>query len=141
MTTAQTLDSTSVRGERRTLRSVGAVLAGLFVMFAVSSGIDAILHATGVFPPVDAPPMSNALFLLALSYRLVIDVAGCALTARLAPGAPMKHALALGVIGLVLSIAGAAAMWGVGPAWYPIVLALSSVPSGWLGGWLVARRA
>jgi hypothetical protein len=120
-------------------RSAGAVFAGLFFIFAVSTAIDAVLHATGVFPPLDAPPMSSALFLLAFSYRFVIDVAGCALTARLAPRNPLQHALILGGIGTALSLAGAIAMWGSGPAWYTLGLAASALPCAWLGARLFGR--
>lgn len=125
---------------RRALRSAGAIAAGLVSIFALTTATDAVMHATGVFPPPGAPPMSNALFALAFSYRFVIDVAGCALTARLSPGHPMRHAVGLGVIGLLLSIAGAAAMWDASRAWYPIALALSAVPCSWLGARLVERR-
>jgi hypothetical protein len=127
------------RRPRRVLRSVGAVAAGLVSIFAVTTAVDALMHATGAFPPVDAPPMSSALFLLAFAYRFVIDVAGSWLTARLAPVRPMRHALVLGAIGLVLSIAGAIAMWDAGPAWYPIALAASALPCAWLGGRLANR--
>lgn len=121
------------------LRSIGAVAAGLVSIFAVTTATDLVMHATGVFPPVGAPPMSNALFLLAFAYRFVYDVAGCYLTARLAPRRPMRHALVLGSIGLVLSIAGAIAMWDAGPAWYPLGLAASALPCAWLGGRLHRR--
>lgn len=121
------------------LRSAGAVLAGLVVIFAVTTATDVIMHEGGVFPPADAPPMSGALFLLAFGYRFVFDVAGCYLTAHLAPSRPMRHALVLGGIGLVLSIGGAAAMWGAGPAWYPLGLAASALPCAWLGGRLARR--
>jgi hypothetical protein len=120
-------------------RRVGAVLAGLFAIFAVTTATDAVMHLTGVFPPVDAPPMSDALFLLAFAYRAVYDIAGCWLTARLAPTRPMRHALALGAIGLALSVAGAAAMWDAGPAWYPLGLAASALPCAYLGGRLARR--
>ena len=48
----------------------------------------------------------------------------------------MRHALTLGVIGFVLSSLGAVGgiMQDLGPAWYPILLALSSLPTAWLGG-------
>ncbi len=126
---------------RRVLRRVGAVFAGLFAIFAITTATDAVMHATGVFPPVNAAPMSGALFLLAFAYRFVFDVAGSALTARLAPDRPMRHALALGTIGLVLSVGGAIAMWDAGPAWYPLGLAASALPCAWLGGRLDERRA
>ena len=80
---------------------------------------------------------------LALSYRIVINVLGCYLSARLAPRNPMRHALILGVIGLVLSTVGAigAIAMKMGPAWYPILLALSALPCAWLGGMLHTRRS
>src|SRR5262245_300766 len=114
---------------RRRGRSVAAVGAGLVAIFAVTSATDVVMHATGVFPPTDAPPMSNALFLLAFAYRTVYDVAGCWLTARLAPARPLFHALVLGGIGTLLSLAGAIAMWDAGPGWYPLGLAASALPS------------
>src|SRR4051812_49433757 len=123
----------------RRLRSVGAVVAGLMSIFAVTTAVDAVMHATGVFPPLGAPPMSDALFAFAFGYRFIIDIAGSALTARLARRRPMRHALVLGGIGLVLSIAGAVAMWDASRAWYPIALAASALPCGWLGGRLVER--
>jgi hypothetical protein len=126
------------RRSRRVLRSIGAVAAGLVAIFAVTTVTDVVMHASGVFPPPGAP-MSGALFLLALAYRFVFDVAGCWLTARLAPARPMRHALVLGSIGLVLSIAGAAAMWNAGTHWYPLALAASALPCAWLGGRLSSR--
>ena len=146
MTNADTLPSLSPSPSMfvpaappRRLRSVGAVAAGLVSIFAVTTAVDALLHATGVFPPLSAPPMSHTLFALAFGYRFVIDVAGCWLTARLAPRRPLRHALVLGGIGLLLSIAGAVAMWDASRAWYPIALAASSLPCGWLGGRLAER--
>lgn len=130
----QPASAASTPTRRRVLLSIGAIAAGLVTIFAVTTAIDVVMHVTGVFPPVDAPPMSNALFVLAFAYRFVIDVAGCYLTARLAPHRPMFHALVLGSIGLILSIAGAVAMWDAGPGWYPIGLAASALPCAWLGG-------
>jgi hypothetical protein len=45
-------------------------------------------------------------------------------------------ALTLGVIGLVLSSAGAIAAipMNLGPSWYPIALVLTALPCAWLGG-------
>jgi hypothetical protein len=128
-------------GPSRRMRSVGAVTAGLVGIFAVTTAVDAVMHATGVFPAHGATPMSDALFLLAFGYRFIIDVAGSWLAARLAPRRPMRHALVLGTIGLVLSLAGAVAMWDATRAWYPLALAASALPCAWLGGRLVQRRA
>src|SRR4029079_12852441 len=69
-------------------RSVGAVFAGLLLNVVLATAIDAVLHATGVYPP-PGQPMSHALFLVATGYRLAIGVASGFLTARLAPARPM----------------------------------------------------
>jgi hypothetical protein len=125
--------------DRRIGRRIAAVLAGLFTIFAVTTLVDIVMHATGIFPPMDGPPMGSALFAVAFGYRFAIDVGGCYLTARIAPDRPMQHALILGAIGFVLSTAGAIAMWGAGPAWYPIGLALSALPCAWIGGRLARQ--
>jgi hypothetical protein len=54
------------------LSSIGAVLAGLLFIFIVTTIVDVVLHATGVFPPW-GQPMSDALFGLATAYRIVIS--------------------------------------------------------------------
>jgi hypothetical protein len=120
-------------------RSVGAIAAGFASVFVATTAVDIVLHATGVFPPMDAPPMSNALFGLALAYRVVFDVAGAALTARMAPHKPMLHAAILGGLGTLLCIAGAVAMWNAGPHWYPLVLAVTALPTTLLGARLARR--
>ena len=138
--TATANPASQPRRSRRVLRRIGAVLGGLVAIFAVTTATDVVMHLTGVFPPMDAPPMSGPLFLFAFGYRFVFDVGGSYLTARLAPDRPMRHALALGAIGLVLSIVGAVTMKGAGPAWYPIALAASALPCAWLGARLHGAR-
>ncbi|MGH9778641.1 MAG: hypothetical protein ACRD5I_09540 [Candidatus Acidiferrales bacterium] len=125
-------------------RSIGAVLAGFFAIAVLSLGTDQVFHTLQVYPPWDQPMRDSGLLLLALAYRIVYAVAGCYLAARLAPRNPMRHALVLGAIGLVLSTAGAVATipMDLGPAWYPIALVLTALPCAWLGGALHgARRA
>ena len=118
---------------RRIPRRIGAVLAGLLAIIVLSTATDIALHAAGVFPPL-GQPMADALFLLALAYRIVYGVAGCYIAARLAPDRPMQHALALGIIGLAVSIAGAVAMWDAGPAWYSLAVIAIAMPCAWAGG-------
>ena len=122
---------------KSTLRSIGAVVAGFVAVFVLSLGTDVVLHETGVFPPWEQR-MSDALFLLATAYRTVYCIAGCYIAARLAPDKPMKHALVLGVVGLIVSIAGAAVTWNKGPEfgphWYPVALIVTAIPCAWLGG-------
>jgi hypothetical protein len=124
-------------------RSVGAVLLGFVSIFVLSLGIDQVLHVSNVYPPWGQPMHSPALNLLALGYRIPIAVFGSYLTARAAPRNPRRHAMILGVLGLVLSSLGAigAIRADLGPAWYPILLALSSVPCAWLGAKLHERAA
>ena len=128
---------------RRLLRSSAAVLLGLFSVFGLSLGTDQVLHVLEVYPPWGQPMYETSLNLLALSYRIVYGIVGGYIVARFAPRNPMRHALALGVVGLVLSAAGAITAittMDLGPAWYPIVLALTAVPCAWLGGALQGMR-
>jgi hypothetical protein len=126
---------------RRLGRSIVAVLAGFIAVVVLSIGTDVLLHAVGVYPPMDQPKMfTTPLLLIATVYRLAYAILGGYLTARLAPNRPVGHALALGVVGLVVSVAGAIVMWGVSPAWYPLALVVTAVPSSWLGGVLSQRR-
>ena len=128
---------------RSTLRSIGAVFAGLLFIFIVTTIIDVVLHSAGVFPPW-GKPMSDALFGLATAYRIVVSIAGCWIAARLAPDRSMGHALALGAVGVVVSAIGAAVTWNKGPEfgphWYPLLLVLVSMPCAWLGGKMFEMR-
>jgi hypothetical protein len=121
----------------RILKSIGAVLAGILVGAVLSLGTDVVLHAARVFPAWDQPA-SHALLLLATAYRTIYSVAGSYITARLAPNRPMLHALVLGVLGLAVSIVGAAVTWNKGPAfgphWYPVALVVLAMPQCWVGG-------
>ena len=122
-------------------KSIRAVVAGLLIILVVTTGVDIILHVTGVYPPM-GQPMDDTLALLATSYRIVISIGGAWLTARLAPARPMKHALILGVVGTVLGLIGLAVTWnlGLGPRWYPIALAVLAIPQCWAGGKLYTSR-
>ena len=128
---------------RRLSRSSAAVLLGLVSVFVLSLGTDQVLHLLEVYPPWGQPMYETSLNLLALSYRIVYGIVGGYISARFAPRNPMRHALVLGVVGLVLSTAGAITAittMDLGPAWYPIVLALTAVPCAWLGGMLQGMR-
>ena len=132
---------------RRIGRSIVAVLAGAFAGVAVTLATDALLQATGVFPPssrsTSGPPMGDALLLLATAYRTIYGIAGSYLTAWLAPDRPMLHVLILGAIGTILGTIGVVVTWGqpavVGHEWYPIALAVLSMPQSWLGGFLHSK--
>jgi hypothetical protein len=122
-------------------RSAGAVLAGFLAVAVLSMVTDEVLHLLHVYPPW-GQPMYNGLSFLALSYRIVFTIAGGYLTATFAPGNPMRHALALGVLGTVVGISSAifTIPMHLGPSWYPISLAVTGLPCCWLGGLLYRAR-
>jgi len=127
-------------GPRRLGRSIVAVLVGFIAVVVLSIGTDVLLHAVGVYPPMDQPGrFTTPLLLIATVYRLAYAVLGGYITARLAPDRPVGHALALGVVGLLVSVVGAVVTWGVSHAWYPLALVVTAVPSSWLGG-VLSRR-
>jgi hypothetical protein len=130
---------------KNTLRSIGAVLAGLLAGIVFSLGTDVVLHAIGVFPPWGQSMVGfDGPLLLATAYRTVYGVVGSYIIARLAPDQPMQHALAGGVIGLAVSIVRAAVTWNKGPAfgphWYPLALVVLAMPQAWAGGRLRAMQ-
>src|SRR5713226_6899348 len=111
------------------------MLAGI----VLTLGTDVVLHAAGVFPPWGQSMVGfEGPLLLAMVYRTVYGVAGSYIAARLAPDRPMTHALALGVLGLAVSVVGAVVTWNRGPAfgphWYPLALIVLAMPQAWVGG-------
>jgi len=122
-------------------KSIWAVAAGVLFVVIVTTIVDVVLHFVDVLPPIDQR-MTDADALLATSYRIVISVAGAWLTAWLAPNKPMKHALRLGYVGVVLGMVGVVTTWNLdlGPRWYPIALVVLAIPQCWLGGKLYGPR-
>ena len=127
---------------RRRWRSVGAVVAGFVVVFVLSVGTDQVLHVLKVYPPW-GEPMAGALYGMATAYRIVYTILGGYITARLAPDAPVRHALILGLVGLVAGLIGVMvniAKPELGPLWYSIAVAVTGPPCAWLGGVLYGNR-
>jgi hypothetical protein len=118
-------------------------VAGLLAGVVLSLGSDVVLHALGVFPEW-GQRVSNGPLALATAYRAFYGVASGYIAARLAPDRPMRHALVLGFLGLLVSLVGAVVTWNLGPAfephWYPVALIVLALPSAWLGGRLVKQR-
>jgi len=124
-------------------RSTGAIVLGFFAVVVLSLGTDEVLHLLKVYPPWGQPMFDPRLNLLALSYRVIYSVIGSYIAARFAPRNPMRHAMILGIIGLVFSAAGAVVAithTDIGPAWYPIALVVTALPCAWLGGVLYDKR-
>ena len=125
---------------RRIGRSIVAVLAGIVVGVVLSTGTDFGLHAIGVAPSIkDGWP--NRLLAVATAYRSIYGILASYVIARLAPNRPMAHSLVAGTLGLIVSTLGAIAAWSTtaGQHWYPIALALTALPTAWIGAklWLM----
>ena len=134
-----------LHAEAQMARSITAVVVGFVFIGVLSFGADAAIK--NMMPDAFGPTgrvESTPVLLLTIGYVLVFAVAGCYLTARLAPRNPMKHALVLGVLGLIFNVVGTVVMWEAAPAWYHIISLLLVMPAAWVGGQLgevKARRA
>lgn len=125
---------------RRIGRSALALLTGIVIGIVLSTATDFGLHAIGLTPsPKDRWP--NHLLVLATMYRAVYGIFASYVIARLAPNRPMGHALVAGTLGMIVSILGAIAAWSTtaGQHWYPVALALTALPTAWMGAklWLM----
>jgi hypothetical protein len=127
---------------RKLGRSILALLAGFAVNVSLSLGTDLALVSIGILPTLGRGVMNDSQSLLAASYRTLYSVISSYVVARLAPYAPLGHALTGGAIGMVLATLGAVATWnqGLGPHWYALSLAVTALPSAWLGGKLGSKR-
>ncbi|MES2058632.1 MAG: hypothetical protein V4564_22025 [Pseudomonadota bacterium] len=124
-------------------RSIVALVAGIAFSVLLALVIDLVLHALQVFPPWDQPMTDASDNALAFAYRALIAIGSGYITARLAPSAPMKHAIILGAIGTVLATLGliGAMIVKLGPLWYPAALVVTALPLAWIGGALARRHA
>ena len=141
MTTTIAATRTAKHSTHPRLRSVGAVVAGVLANVIFAGIVDQILHWMGVFPPWGQVSYEPGPYALAVAYRVVFGVAGGYITARLAARSPMRHAFALGVVGLVFCLAGivATVVVDLGPVWYPVGLFVIAMPSALLGGKLYTK--
>lgn len=125
-------------------RSILALVAAFVANAALSLATDQLFHVLAVYPPWGEPMYDPALNALALAYRTVYGVLGGAIVAWLAPRAPMRLATIGGLIGTVVAAIGAivtVTQYDLGPAWYPIALAVLALPTTWLGAaWYLRRR-
>ncbi|MBI4976855.1 MAG: hypothetical protein HZC28_05200 [Spirochaetes bacterium] len=127
------------------LKSTGAILAGFASVAVLSILTDMVMEKTGVFPPQNRiEAYIWWMYLLALVYRTVYTVFGGYLTAVLSPDKPMRNVTILAAIGTAMAVLGAVANWdktSASSAWYPVLLAVLSFPSVWLGGFLRTKTA
>ena len=118
------------------LKGIGAILAGMIFIVVSHTGTDYVLEALGIFPPRNEGLHITWMVVTATIYRSIFTVVGGYITAALAPNPPMRYVMILGIIGLALGTIAAIVTipMGLGPAWYPIALAVLALPCVWLGG-------
>ena len=122
-------------------KSIWAILAGFITVFALSVLTDMLLEGIGFFPPQNKPEAYLSwMLLIALIYRIAYSVLGFYITGRLAPSKPMRLVLILGIIGTLFAVLGAIANWKLGNNWYPVLLAVLTLPSAWVGGKLAINQ-
>ncbi len=121
-------------------KSIWAVLAGFITVVVLSVGTDFVLEALNIFPPIGTGLFIPWMLVLALVYRSIYTVAGGYVTAMLAPNRPMRHAVILGIIGVVAATLGTIAGWDLSAHWYPIALIITALPCTWLGAKLKLRK-
>lgn len=120
------------------LKSIGAIIAGFITVIVLSIVTDIVMESLKFFPPQDKPELyTGGLLLIAFIYRSIYTIAGGYVVAMLAPNKPMRHAIILGALGMVMGTLGAVANWdktGASGVWYPIALIVAAIPCTWLGG-------
>ena len=124
------------------IRSVLAVVAGFLVIGALAFGTGKLMQSMspGQFDAA-GNPTTFPMMIVQLLYVGVYATFGCWLAARLAPTRPMRHALALGVLGLLLNIPSAYAFRDSLPAWYLATGVLTTMLWAWLGGRIAESQA
>lgn len=120
---------------KNTVKSIGAVFAGILTVVVLSIVTDSILESIGLFPPPsDAGLFVPWMLALALAYRTVYAGLGGFVTAALSPHKPMRNVKILLVIGTIMGILGVFAGWNLSQHWYPIALVFTSAAAVWYGG-------
>jgi hypothetical protein len=114
------------------VRSVVAVGAGFFATQLLALGADLL------FGPL-AGQASNVL-LVRLACVAAFEALGGYITARLAIRNPVRHALVLGLLMLVMGVLVAVFTWDGTLWWYQISALVLTVPLTMLGGVLEAKR-
>jgi hypothetical protein len=121
--------------------SVLAVIAGFLAIAILAAIVDTAMRGVSVFPYNPVAYQEWMLF-VALVYRSLFAFVGGMVVARVASSNQMRRVVILGVIGLLIGIAGVVSGWNlVGyPHWYSISLTVLTFPAIWYGGRLAAGK-
>ena len=113
----------------------GFVLTGLLIgattFFVVSSN-------PGAFDARNAPTTLGMLLVMH-AYVAVYATLGCWVAARMAPSRPMRHAMIVGVLGVIVNAANPS-IWSTYPLWSNVVSIGSPLLLAWLAGTIRERQ-
>ncbi|MES2808723.1 MAG: hypothetical protein V4619_08875 [Bacteroidota bacterium] len=115
-------------------RSIAAILGGILFVIVLSTVTDLVLEKLQVYPSSTLARYAKWMLLLAFCYRCLYAIVAGYITAILAPKRRMWHVMVVGYIGLAASTVSAILNWDKPDQWYPIALAITALPSVWLGG-------
>jgi len=127
-------------------RSVLAVLAGIATLTIVSFAIEAAVNASLryffpiAFPNPAALDASIPVKVFMTIYTLLSIAVGGYVTARIAPRFPLRHAVIMGAIELLMTIGVMFELSGLLPVWGWIANMACIVPAAWWGAKLAENR-
>lgn len=121
-------------------RVILGVLAGLIFNFILSTGVDFLLHFAGYFPAYGQPMFDYDKVLVALTYRSVFIVLCSYVTAVIAKDKAKKAVVTIGIIGSLLWLAGAIALWNLTPAYYNVAGVFIGLPLALAGYHIYIRK-
>jgi drug/metabolite transporter (DMT)-like permease len=120
--------------EMELFKSIRAVAIGFVLIGALSFTADAVVHKFVPSVFIGGRTDSIPILVLTIVYVAMFSIVGSYTTAHLAPKDPMKHSVALGILGLIFSTIGAVTMWSTAPIWYHVVSLALVMPYAWVGG-------
>lgn len=132
---------------RNTFRSVGAIVAGILVLTALSFAIEAVADPLMMHLFPRALPDANALkqsfpaHLVMFGYTFLCVMAGGYVTAWISRLAPVRDAVIMGAIEVLLTALAMRAFPHQAPLYSWIVGMVFCIPAAWLGGVLRVRTA
>ena len=118
------------------IRSIVAVVCGFLITVVLALGADGVLVSLVSSFTENGKTENLSLLVLMLVYTLAFFAVGGYVTALVAKRAELKHALALGVLGLALSIFATVQNAETMPLWWQIISLILIVPFVILGGYL-----
>src|SRR5436190_23023342 len=116
-------------------KSFWPIIAGFLLMAVLSVGADMILRS--FFPKAfgtSQAPLGVLASVFTIFYTSAFGVVSSYLTATLAPGRPVMHALVLGGIVFLFALGGLVGSWQGAPVWFNVGFLATVVASAWLGG-------